>query len=77
MKGLPTDMKTTVHVTRPETATVPAATVRLAAWMSGVAAVAAVIVRTVTDVPQTAVVLAVIVVGFSLSWHTTGRADNG
>jgi hypothetical protein len=64
-------MKTTVHVQRSTAPVARAASIRLAALVSVIAAVAAVLIRLLTDIPQPAVVLAVIVVAFSISWHAT------
>ena len=69
-------MKTTVH--RPAAPTAPAprpSTVRLGVLVSVFAAVAAVVVNAFTDVPTVAILIAVVVIGFTLSWHATGRHD--
>ena len=49
------------------------AAVKLAAVLSVVAAIIAVIASRLTDVPQAAIVLPVIVVAFVASWIQTGR----
>jgi len=68
-------MKTTVHAQRsvsaPAVVDVPASSIRLAARVSVVAALVAMLLRVATDVSEVAVVIAVIVVGFSLSWRAT------
>jgi hypothetical protein len=46
---------------------------KLAVVISVVAAVAAVTVRAVGDVPQAVIVLPVILIAFTLSWIQTGR----
>lgn len=46
---------------------------KLAVTISIVAALAAVLVSAAGDVPQAAIVLPVIVVGFATSWIQTGR----
>lgn len=51
------------------------ATVRLATVVSLVAAVLAVVLRTLTDVSEAALVVAVMVVAFGLSWHVTWRDE--
>jgi hypothetical protein len=51
------------------------ATVRLAAVVSVVAALVAVVLRTLTDVSEPALVVAVMVVAFVLSWHVTWRDE--
>jgi hypothetical protein len=51
------------------------ATVRLAAVVSVVAALVAVVLRTLTGVSEPALVVAVMVVAFVLSWHVTWRDE--
>jgi hypothetical protein len=72
-------MKTTVHRHAPPPA--PAApvhlsTLRLGLIVSAVAAVAAVLVEAILDVPAALILIPVVVVGFALSWHATGRRDD-
>lgn len=50
------------------------AAVRLAVALSVLAALVAVFVSAAGDVPQAAIVVPVIVVAFTASWITTGRA---
>jgi hypothetical protein len=51
------------------------ATIRLAAVVSVVAALVAVVLRTLTDVSEPALVVTVMVVAFVLSWHVTWRDE--
>jgi hypothetical protein len=51
------------------------ATIRLAAVVSVVAALVAVVLRTLADVSEPALVVAVMVVAFVLSWHVTWRDE--
>ncbi len=51
------------------------ATLRLATAVSVVAALVAVVLRTLTDVSEPALVVAVMVVAFVLSWHVTWRDE--
>jgi hypothetical protein len=68
-------MDTTVHQHLPSTpAPLRAATVRLGVVVSLVGAVAAVVLRWTTHVSDFAIVAAVVVVGFTLSWRATRRA---
>ncbi|MET0325705.1 MAG: hypothetical protein ABW219_10815 [Ilumatobacteraceae bacterium] len=75
-------MKTTAHLPRrPATASVPAhrdhpSTVRLGLLVSVFAAVAAVVVHLLTDLPTAAIVIPVIVIGFTLSWFATGHDEH-
>ena len=70
-------MKTTVHRhAPPSTITHPAHTLRLGLIVSAVAAVAAVLVEAIVHVPAVVILVPVIVVGFALSWHATGRRDD-
>jgi hypothetical protein len=55
-----------VHRDRPSTA-------RLGLLVSAFAAVAAVVVHALTDLPTAAIVIPVIVIGFTLSWFATGH----
>ncbi|MET0143371.1 MAG: hypothetical protein ABW328_01085 [Ilumatobacteraceae bacterium] len=41
------------------------------------AAVAAVLVRVLTDLPAAAILVPVVIIGFTLSWFAAGRAPNG
>lgn len=74
-------MKTTVHLHRPaapaaaERTTRPS-TLRLGMMVSVFAAVAAIVVSVFTDVPTVAILIAVVVIGFTLSWHATGHHDS-
>lgn len=69
-------MDTKVHRYEP-TAPAPVgdATIRLAAVVSVVAALVAVVLRTLTGVSEPALVVAVMVVAFVLSWHVTWRDE--
>lgn len=49
------------------------AAIRLAITLSVLATAAAIVLHTLGDVSQTAIVLGVIVVGFGTSWVQTGR----
>jgi hypothetical protein len=51
------------------------ATIRLAAVVSVVAALVAVVLRTLTHVSEPALVVTVMVVAFVLSWHATWRDE--
>jgi hypothetical protein len=73
-------MKTTLHLHRG--AAVPAPTravrpsiLRLGLAVSAVAALAAVVIEAVADVPAVAVITPVVVVGFALSWAASGRHE--
>ena len=67
-------MKTTVH--RPSAPpSARASTLRLGVLLSISAAVAAVVVSSLTDVPTVAILIAVVVIGFTLSWHAAGHHD--
>jgi hypothetical protein len=76
-------MKTTLHLHRdvhhpplpapPAHASVGAATVRLGLLVSLVAAVLAIVVEAVVSVPAALILIPVVVVGFALSWHASGR----
>jgi ABC-type Mn2+/Zn2+ transport system permease subunit len=50
------------------------AVLKLAVLISVVAAFAAIAISTAGDIPQTAIVLPVIIVAFTASWVQTGRA---
>lgn len=72
-------MKTVVDLPRPPIShqVRPArrpSTIRLGLIVSVVAAFAAVLVESLTRIPSVLIVVAVVVVGFSLSWHASGRA---
>jgi hypothetical protein len=47
--------------------------VRLGVLVSVFAAVAAILVHVLTDLPAAAIVIPVIVIGFTLSWFATGH----
>ena len=72
-------MRTTAHLPRrPAPAPEPTrhehpSTARLGLLVSLFAAVAAVLVHALTDLPAAAIVLPVIVIGFTLSWFATGH----
>jgi hypothetical protein len=71
-------MKTTVHRPAPPpapAATVHSSTVRLGLIVSAVAAVAAVLVEAILHLPAVLILIPVVIVGFALSWHMTGRRD--
>ena len=73
-------MKTTVHVHRPAPPPAPAppshpSTFRLGVLVSLFAAIGAVVVSVLTDVPTVAILAVVVTVGFALSWHATGHRD--
>jgi hypothetical protein len=69
-------MQTTVHRHHP-----PAAaharhpTLRLGTAVSVVAAAVAIVLRALLDVPVPALVVAVMIVAFGLSWHVTWRDE--
>ena len=70
-------MKSTIHLERPPTPPQTSArpsTLRLGLVVSIVAALAAVIVRALIDVPTVLILIPVVVVGFALSWHAAGQA---
>jgi hypothetical protein len=72
-------VKTTAHLPRrPAPAPEPEhhdhpSTMRLGLLVSMFAAIAAVLVHVLTDLPAAAIVIPVIVIGFTLSWFTTGH----
>jgi hypothetical protein len=73
-------MKTTLHLHRHVPAPVPVATnalrrytLRLGIAISLVAALVTILVETALDVPVLLIVDPVVVVGFALSWHASGR----
>jgi hypothetical protein len=71
-------METSVHRHDPPMrAPVGGATVRLATIVSFVAAVVAIVLRMLTDVSEPALVVAVMIVSFGLSWHLTWRDFSG
>ena len=71
-----TDMETTVPRHHPPTsAPWGASTVRLGTVVSLVGAVAAILLRWLTHVADPAIIAAVMVVGFVLSWRATARHD--
>jgi hypothetical protein len=70
-------MKTTVHRHAPPPAvTNPTHTLRLGLIVSAVAAVAAVLVEAIVHLPAVLILIPVVVIGFALSWHATGRRDH-
>jgi hypothetical protein len=73
-------MKTTMHlhhdsapVTPATRVHVPPATLRLGLVLSPVAAVLAVVVEALVDLPVVVILVPVAVLGFVLSWHASGR----
>jgi hypothetical protein len=60
---------------RPAPAPGSDATIRLAAVVSVVAALVAVVLRTLTEVSEPALVVGVMVVAFVVSWHVTWRDE--
>jgi hypothetical protein len=71
-------MKTTLHVHRhapPAPAPARPSTLRLGLIVSAVAALTAVVVDILVDVPTAFILIPVVVVGFALSWHATGHDD--
>jgi hypothetical protein len=80
-------MKTTLYLHRPS-APVPRTSrpsprshvrpsiVRLGVLISAVAAVAAVVLDALADVPAVVILVPVVVVGSALSWHASGRPDD-
>jgi uncharacterized membrane protein YphA (DoxX/SURF4 family) len=69
-------METNVHRHDPPAPTRAGyATIRLAAVVSVVAALVAVVLGTLTDVSEPALVVAVMIVAFVLSWHHTWRDE--
>ena len=73
-------VKTTVQLPRrPAPTPAPAhhpSTVRLGLLVSVVAAVAAILVHLLTDIPTAAIVIPVVVIGFTLSWFATGHSEH-
>jgi hypothetical protein len=78
-------MKSTVHVRRPAPPSAPPApsppspppsTFRLGVLVSLSAAVGAIVVSLLTDVPTVAILAVVVIIGFALSWHATGHHDD-
>jgi hypothetical protein len=72
-------VKTTVHRHAPPPAPAadhPSHTLRLGLIVSAVAAVAAVLVEAIVHLPAVLILIPVVVVGFALSWHSTGRRDD-
>ena len=69
-------MKTTMHLERAGPQSAPARTsiFRLGLIVSVVAAIAAVAIRALVDVPTVVILVPVVVIGFALSWHATGQA---
>lgn len=50
--------------------------VRLGIVVSAVAAVVAIVLEALLDVPAVLILVPVIVVGFTLSWHASGRPEH-
>jgi flagellar biosynthesis protein FliQ len=74
-------MKTTVHLHRPAAAPAPErpirhSTLRLGVMVSAFAALAAIVLSALTDVPTVAILITVVVIGFTLSWHAAGHRDS-
>ena len=69
-------MKTTMHLERagPQSASARPSIFRLGLIVSVVAAIAAVEIRALVDVPAVVILVPVVVIGFALSWHATGQA---
>ena len=80
--GVTTTMKTLHlhHHAEPVTPTprvhVPPATWRLGLVLSVVAAVLAVLIEAVAHLPAILILVPVVVVGFALSWHASGRSEH-
>lgn len=53
-----------------------ASIVRLGVIVSTVAAVIAIVLSTVWHVPTAAILVSVVIIGFSLSWRATGRPSD-
>ena len=74
-----TMVKTTIHlhsVPAPAPARRPrGATLRIGALLSVFAAVAAVLVRLLTDLPALAILVPVVIIGFTLSWFAASPTD--
>jgi ABC-type Mn2+/Zn2+ transport system permease subunit len=69
-------METTVHRHHPPApAPTGYTTLRLGAVVSLVAAVVAVVLSALVDVPEAVLVVAVMIVAFGLSWHVTWRDE--
>ena len=51
------------------------ATLRLGLVLSLVAAVLAIVIEAVAHVPAVLILIPVVVIGFALSWHASGRDD--
>jgi hypothetical protein len=74
-------MKTTLHLhhhAAPAVAPrihVRSATLRLGLVLSLVAAVLAIVVEAVVHLPAALILIPVVVVGFALSWHASGRDE--
>ena len=70
-------MKTTLHLHRtappPTHHHIRASTLRLGLVLSLVAAVVAIVVEAVVHLPAILILIPVVVVGFALSWHASGR----
>ncbi|MET0909027.1 MAG: hypothetical protein ABWZ99_06110 [Ilumatobacteraceae bacterium] len=75
-------VKTTAHLPRrPAPAPEPThhdqpSTARLGLLVSLFAAVAAIVVHALTDLPAAAIIVPVIVIGFTLSWFATGHREH-
>jgi hypothetical protein len=66
-------MKTTLHLLRHAPPPARRSTFRLGLIVSLVAALAAIVVRVLTEVPTAFILIPVVVIGFALSWHATGN----
>ena len=69
-------MKTTMHLERAGPPSAPArpSTFRLGLIVSVVAAIVAVAIRALVDIPTVVILIPVVMIGFALSWHATGQA---
>jgi hypothetical protein len=76
-------MKTTLHLHHPpppppaEPAVRRPSTLRLGAVVSVIAALAAITVEAVADVPVAMILVPVVIVAFVLSWRASGRPLDG
>lgn len=64
----------TLHLHRqPTTIDRPSTTLRLGVVVSFLAAVLAIGLKSIADVPAAIILAPVVIVGFALSWHASGR----